>query len=175
MKRFFVLFLACLTFAGSSSVIGSTPPRRKTLAERVELATHVIVGTAKKVTVCEFKDGKIQKVEPEPEVIAPYEIAEVEIEVNEVLYPLPWKPKKTVRYFFRGGWFEVASIRSDTVGKKLIYLMKANEYEELKNESDVFFPSYDWNLAEQLEKKTEILAALEPKIARDKKTAQDKK
>lgn len=170
-KLFVALFLACTTFISPAFVWASSPPPRKTLAERVELATNVIIGTAKKVRVLELKDGKLQEVKPEPKNISPFgEVAEVTIEVDEVLYPLSWKPKKTVRYLFGGGHFEVERIRNDTVGKKLIYLMKLNEYGELKNESDIFFPSYEWHLAESLDKKADIQAVLETRGKREAET-----
>jgi hypothetical protein len=119
----------------------------------------------------EFKEGKVQEVEPEPKSLAG-EMAEIEIEAEEVMYPSSWKTNKTVRYYFGGGFFEVESIRRDTVGKKRIYLMEAwnlspADREKAKQEGQQFSPSYSWHLYEPIERKTEISTLLEARVKRE--------
>lgn len=164
--------IASLLFIVPALVWANTPPPRKTLAERVELATHVVIGTAKNVRVVEGitnekQETEIQEVKPEPAIIAPREYAEIEIEVEEVRYPAEWKAPKTVKYMFGGGWFEMKSIRDDTLDKKRIYLMQANPYPELKNAEHIFFPSYEWNLCDTVDNRAEIVALLQERVKRE--------
>ena len=167
MKKSRLAFLVGVLFLLPTFAGASFPPPSKTLEQRVELATHVIIGTAKKVTVVEYKDGKLEEMKPEPKILEPrVQWAQIEIEIEEVLYPLPWKATRTVKYLFGGGWFETESIRKDTLNKKFVYLMMSNPYPDLQ-EDNIFFPSYEWHMADPIEQKPAIQAALAERVQRE--------
>jgi hypothetical protein len=158
-------------------VQASSPPPAKTFAERVDMATHVIIGTAKSVKVVQIGDNadgsiKVQEVIPEPEHLDPSgRFAEIEIEVNEVLFPTQWKAPKTVRYLFGGGHFEVKSIREDVLNEQHLFLMQTSPHAAPKNAQDIFFPSYGWHLYDSVESKAEVQKYLKPRIEQEQKPA----
>src|SRR6188474_3414652 len=74
-----------------SSVVPSfaqKPPTPKPLAERVDLATHVFVGKAKIVRACELVDGSLREVVPEPAYTGPGVVLELEVNVEEQIFPV---------------------------------------------------------------------------------------
>lgn len=169
--------LAAMLLASLSTAWALTGLPEKTLAERVDLATHVIIGTATKVRVMKIvvgEDGKIERHEvvPTPDSLQGT-YAEIEIEVEEVLYPAAWQPPKTILYGFGGGWFSVQDIRKDVLGKRLLYLMQDVPPPPEQAPESTFLPSYPWNLCESLEEKAEIQASLRARVQREKE-AQDK-
>ncbi|BCM93222.1 hypothetical protein IAD21_05110 [Abditibacteriota bacterium] len=178
IMRILALFL--LTLWVPSVAYAFEPPPKKTFSERLDLADHVIVGTAKKVRVVEgIPDGKghtdLKEVTPEPDNIDGLgQYVEVEIEINEVLYPSKWEVPKTVRYMFGGGIFSVASVREDTVGKRQIYLISREYVGELNDAENVFFPSWGWHLAESLEAKPQIVEMLKKRMEKEQKPEEDK-
>lgn len=168
MRYSLIAGLIGVVLGNSGTALANQPPPPKTLAERVELATHVIVGTAETVRVMEVKDGKSSEMKPEPKLISPGgQFIEVDIQVQDVLYPLGWKPK-TVGYLFGDGWFDPKDVRADTVGKKYIYLMRANPYpDQFEDGRNMYLPSYGWHLADSLDSAPAIQATLDARVKRE--------
>jgi hypothetical protein len=135
-----------------STEMAVKPPAVKALAERVELATHVFVATAKSARVVEIADGKVVEVKPDPETLNPTDFVELELEVSEVLYPADYKPKGKIKYLFGGGLFRVGDIRKDTLDKKLIYVARLSD----KVKEPCFHQSYGWQLCDSLDGRKEI-------------------
>lgn len=174
-------FTTLLLCVAPVAIWASIAPPHKTLAERVDLATHVVVGTAKKVKVVhgvenEKQEVELREVKPEPETIVPSkgQYIEIEIEVEEVIYPLTWKAPKTVKYMFGGGWFGVKDVRQSTLNKKHLYLMQSNPYPELKKDESLFFPSYSWNLCDSVDEKADVIALLQQRTLRENKNMNKK-
>ena len=115
MKNKLVLSLLILCLVTVSG-LADTPPFPMSLSKRVNSATHIFVGKAKNVTVVRYADvktGKVEKVKPEPKVSgsASGVFFEIEVEIQEVLYPLSWKPSKIVKVHYRGGRFSIEEYR----------------------------------------------------------------
>ena len=141
-ERILVISLAvCLC----GVVYAMLPPPPKPLSDRVKLASHIFVGTAKELWVT---DEKGKRVTPEPESLKLDQGAWVAVEVNEVLRPESWSAKTNVLVQLPPGLFSVRQLRGELVGKKLIYLTKTN--------GATFGASYGWNLTEPFDKKSEI-------------------
>ena len=103
MKRLLLILSLALTlslpFASSRA---DKPPFPKPLAERVNLATHVFVGRAKRVRAVD-RQGRVLKPEPAHTGNASGVIVELEVEVEEVMFPTAWKPLKRLKVYFGGG------------------------------------------------------------------------
>ncbi len=100
MKRSLVaLFPILAVFLVTTSSFADHPPPPKSLTERVGLATHVFIGKAKGVRAVRVVDGRIQKVRPEPTHTgtASGVSVELDVEVQEVMFPTSWKPSRTVK------------------------------------------------------------------------------
>lgn len=124
------------------------PPPPKSLSERVKLATHIFVGTAKEMQVID-KDGKLVNQEQEPKVLGQRgHGAWLIVEVNEVLCPQGWNPTSNLVVQVPGGFFSTGDYRTNHVGVKLVYLTVTD--------GKTYKASYGWDLSESLGKKAEI-------------------
>jgi hypothetical protein len=154
--RLVMLVAVCV----SMDAFAVTPRRQKTLAERVALASHVFVATAKSARVVKIVEGKVQEIKPEPKTLDPNEFVELELEIGEVLYPTDFKPAGKIKYLFGGGLFSVSDIRKDTLDKRLIYVACVSD----KLKEPYFHQSYGWQLCDSLEQKKEIQELLQKRV-----------
>ena len=138
------------------------PPTPKPLAERVDLATHVFVGRATTVRACHLVDGSVQEVVPEPAYTGPGVALQLEVNVEEPLFPVTGDSPKTVEIIFAGGFVSVKDARKALVGQPFIYLTLINSL----GGQLFFFPSYPWHLVEKLSAKEQVLTALEKRLAK---------
>ncbi len=144
----FLMIAACVTHA-------SHPPPQKSLAERVQHATHVVIGVGKEVRVLKSDKKELRIVTPTPSQLEMGTCAEIDIEVQEVLFPSDYKPSGLLKYRFGGGIFGVDNIKKDTIGKTCIYLLVQDE-----KDGSCFWPSYGWHLSESIESKDKIVRLL---------------
>jgi hypothetical protein len=153
MKRLrLVVLLALVALCASAEIQAVEPPPTKTLAERVDLATHIFLGTAKIARVVKIEDGKVQEIKPEPKTLSVDQFVELEIVVGEVLFPADYKPKGKIKYLFGGGLFSVGDIRKDTLDNRLIYVARVSD----KVKEPCFHQSYGWQLCDSLDDRKEI-------------------
>jgi len=82
--------------------------------------------------------------------------AEVDLEVQEVLFPAGWSPPTATRYRFGGGYFSTASLKRDLEGQR--YLFHAKEIPGA--EPLTFGPSYPWVLGKSPEEAKAVQEAL---------------
>lgn len=173
MKNLFAAALSILSLCLTAvSVSADTPPFPMSLARRVDAATHIVVGKAKKVTavrIVDAKTEKVKKVRPEPLRSGGGSgvFFEIEIEIQEVLYPALWKPVKTVKIHYYGGIFSVKKVRENLTQNDYIYLLTISS----SNEDAFFRASYGWDLVEEVKKKKEIEAVLEKRVVNAVPTA----
>ena len=138
------------------------PPKPKPLAERVDLATHVFVGRATTVRACELVDGSLRELVPEPAHTGPGITLELEVNVEEPLFPVTDNSPKTVEILFAPGFVSIKDARKALVGQQFIYLTRINSL----GGQPFFFPSYPWHLVEKLSAREQIVAALEKRLAK---------
>jgi len=140
------------------------PPVPKPLAERVNLATHVFVGRAQRVRLRKLVGGKLRKVKPVPDHTdyTSDVVFEIEVIVDEVLFPGKWKPSATIKLIYGGGMFSVSDTRKTLLGEKLVYLTRIVSF----GGQAYFSASYGWNLVETFSKKGEVEALLNQRVAR---------
>jgi len=149
----------CLSFVSSYA---DKPPVPKPLAERVDLATHVFVGRAKSVQACQMVDGKMQDVIPEPTHTSSGVAIELEVDIEESLFPVTGESPKTVKIIFAPGIVSISDLRKAFLGESFVYLTQIKFF----GGETFFLPSYPWHLVEKLSAKEAISAALEKRIAR---------
>src|SRR3954451_16632521 len=100
MKLPISLLMVVILSLSLPPVYAEKPPLPKPLAERVNLATHVFVGRAKRVRVVEVVDGRLVSVKPEPTNTSTGVALELEVEVQEVLFPATWESARTVNIIY---------------------------------------------------------------------------
>jgi hypothetical protein len=149
-------------------VYGEKPPLPKPLAERVNLATHVFVGRAKSVRVVELVDGRLVRVNPEPANTSTGVALELEVEVQEVLFPATWGPPRTVKVIYSHGIVSVKELRDSFLAGSFVYLTRIGFVDGQTH----FFASYPWYLVEGLGKREEIKSILEKRVTGQRETEQ---
>jgi len=140
-----------------------SPPVPLPLVERVNLATHVFVGRAKRLRVRKLVGGRLFKVNAEPAStgINTGLVFELEVIVEEVLFPNKWKPSKMIKIIYGGGAFSIADSRKAFLAGEFVYLTRAASF----GGQTYFVPSYALSLVEELSKKEEVLAVLRKRAA----------
>jgi hypothetical protein len=149
-------------------VYAEKPPLPKPLAERVNLATHVFVGRAKSVRVVEVVDGRLVGVKPEPTNTSTGEALELEVEVQEVLFPATWEPARTIKITYSHGIVSVKELRESILAGSFVYLTRIGSFDGETH----FFASYPWHLVEGLGKREEIKSILEKRVTGQRETEQ---
>jgi hypothetical protein len=134
MKKFLLILLVSLVVPAADAI---SPPVEKPLSERISLATHIVVGTVKSVDHGP-KDG---------EKFGHY-VSILTIAVSDSLRPANWNVAE-IKVHAVG---PVESFRREIGGESFIYILTTNKNEP----SDIFIPSYGWNLREAVEKRKEI-------------------
>ena len=163
MNKLPFTLLIVLTLSSSHRAIhAEKPPPPKTLAERVNMTTHVFVGKAKRVRVMELVNGRLVRVIPEPKNTGPGVVLELEVEIQEVLFPQTWKPPRVVKSVYSGGIVEVKKVREAFLTEGFVYLTREGAF----NGQTYYFASYPWHLAEELDKREEIKSILERRVTR---------
>ena len=159
-KLFSLIFTLCL--AGTSTFADKPPLPKKPLSERVNLATHVFIGKAKSLRAVREVAGTMQELKPEPTHTgtASGVMVELDVEVQEVMFPASWNPSVTVKVYFGGGIFSIEKLREYFLANEYVYLTK----DVSLNGERLFIPSYPWSLTEGLDKKQEIIAVLEKRV-----------
>ena len=134
--RIFLFWLALFVSSGAAAET-SAPP----LASGVDQSTHIVIGTVRRVSVVSFYNNILYRLNPEPRLLNSYTAAQLEMDVDEVLYPPGWKPAKGVKYLFGDGMFTVEHIREDTVDKRLIFFMRAQDDNKILDKDYIFYPA----------------------------------
>ena len=114
--------------------------------------------------------GKLRKVQPVP-AHTDYTsdvVFEIEVIVDEVLFPGKWKPSKTIKLIYGGGIFSVNDTRKALVAQKLVYLTRIVSF----GGQAYYSASYGWDLVETLSKKGEVEALFNQCVARQRETNQ---
>jgi hypothetical protein len=157
MKLIPIILIAVLTATFTLSSYGLTPPPPAPLSARVQRASHIVIGVAKELHVITWKDFVAQRVEPPPAHLGLETTTEIQIDIQEVLFPPNHSfPEGKITYRFGGGFFDVESIRRDTLSKTNIYLIA--QYQD--QDGPRFGPAYGWNLCESIDTKDEIISLL---------------
>jgi len=163
MKKLPVTLLIVLTLILSLRAIhAEKPPPPKSLAERVNMTTHVFVGKAKRVRVMELVDGRLVRVTPEPNNTGPGVVLELEVEIQEVLFPKTWKPPRVAKTIYSGGIVEIKKVREAFLAEGFVYLTREVSF----NGQAYYVASYPWHLEEELDKREEIKSILERHVTR---------
>ena len=147
MKRTWLICVLCLVAVALG--LAFRPPPPISLASRVEMSSHIFVGTAVDLTVV---DGKGNVLKPEPPALTNFGSADMTVQINEVLFPSGWKTNGPVKVRLGGAAFIVAAMRKDFLNKKLIYLTVLRD--------GYFQPSYPWHLTEPLDVRAQIETAI---------------
>jgi hypothetical protein len=157
MKLKPIILIAGLTATFTLSSSGLTPPPPAPLSARVQRASHIVIGVAKELHVITWKDFVAQRVEPPPAHLGLETTTEIQIDIQEVLFPPDYSfPDGKIKYRFGGGFFDVESIRNDTLNRTNIYIIA--QYQD--QDGPRFGPAYGWNLCEPIDTKGEIISLL---------------
>ena len=163
MKKLTATLLLVLTSSlFLQPVYAEKPPLAKSLAERVDLATHVFVGRAKRVRVMQVVNGRLMRLTPEPDHTGPGVVLELEVNVQEVLSPGKWVPPRVTKVMYGGGIFEIKRLRERFLAGSLVYLTREKSFAG----QTYYFASYPWHLVEGLDKREEIRSIIEKRVAR---------
>ncbi len=156
MKQSILSVALGVVVVGSMCCLALTPPPPKSLVARLELATHVVIGVAGELNVVTITNGTARRIDPAPAQLGLETTTEIEIEVQEVLWPPDFRADGLLKYRFGGGFFDVDSLRRDTVGKtNLFILVQYRDMDGLR-----FGPSYGWNLCESVASRDEVMKLL---------------
>jgi hypothetical protein len=109
----------------------------------VDTASHIVVGTVQDVAVVSFYNNLLYRLNPEPRHLTSYTAAQLQIVVDEVLYPPHWTPAGTIKYLFGDSLYPLARIKHDTLGKRLIFVLQEQKDRKILDRSAVFFAGGD--------------------------------
>jgi hypothetical protein len=143
LLKFFLLCAALLPAA----VLADNVAAQAELERSVAQSSHIVIGTATDVAVVSLYNGLLYRLNPEPAQLTSYTAAQLQLEVNEVLYPPGWQPIGTIKYLFGGGLLPLAQIKSDTLNKRMIYLLRAQDDNKIRDNSPLFYAGSDAHLA----------------------------
>jgi hypothetical protein len=162
MKQNIISLALGVLVLGTMCCLAISPPLPKSLAARLDLATHVVVGVVRELTVVTITNGTARRADPPPAQLGLETTTESEIEVKEVLWPPDFKADGLLKYRFGGGFFGVDDLRRDTVGKTNIFILT-----QCKDKDGICFgPSYAWNLCESVNSREEIIELLRKRAKR---------
>ena len=159
---FCFLSTALFLSAALSAAVAAEP-----LAASADRATHIVVGTVKNVAVVSLYNNILYKLNPEPRQLASYTAAQLEVQVDEVLYPPGWKPAGTIKYLYGGGLATVAQIRADTQGKRLVFVMLASDDNRIRDNSPVFYPGQDGPAGLPVSAKSQLRDLIDRRLRRE--------
>jgi len=127
----------CVLLAMSRVVAAEPAPTP--LDSTVDQATHIVIGTVRRVSVVSFYNNLLYRLSPEPRMLFSYTAAQLEMDVDEVLYPPGWKPTRGVKYLFGDGMIPVADIRGDTQGQRRIFFMREQVDNKILDKDYIFY------------------------------------
>jgi hypothetical protein len=107
-------------------------------------------------------DGRLIRVTPEPNNTGPGVVLELDVEIQEVLFPRTWEPPRVVKSVYSGGIAPIKKIRDALLEKGFVYLTRERSF----SGQTYYFASYPWHLAEGLDKREEIKSILERRVTR---------
>ena len=161
VKNFF--FWLALMVSGAASAETVAP-----LASGVDQSTHIVIGTVRRVSVVSFYNDILYRLNPEPRLLNSYTAAQLEMDIDEVLYPPGWKPAKGVKYLFGDGLFTVAHIRDDTVDKRLIFFMRAQDDNKILDRDYIFYATDASPLGVSTQSVDKVRRLIEERIRKEK-------
>jgi hypothetical protein len=132
------IFLLCAALL-PAAVLADNVAAQAELERSVAQSSHIVIGTATDVAVVSLYNGLLYRLNPEPAQLTSYTAAQLQLQVNEVLYPPGWQPIGTIKYLFGGGLLPLAQIKSDTLNKRMIYLLRAQDDNKILDKMPVFF------------------------------------
>lgn len=137
----------------------TAPPPPATFEQEICLASHVIIGRTKNVRFVNV--GKVATCAGEPATSGGFLTicgsAEVDVEVEEVLYPKGWTPAGMVLFQFGGGYFSLETLKRDLEGNRyLLHTLVRQTEPQL-----VLGPSYPWVLGKSPGEKQRVEQALQ--------------
>jgi hypothetical protein len=135
----------------------------------VEHSSHIVIGTVKNVAVVSLYNGILYKLNPEPRQLTSYTAAQLEVQVDEVLYPPGWTPPRTIKYLFGGGLLSVAQIKNETLNKQSIFLLQAQSDNKIMDNNPIFYPGYENRLALPLKAKADIKNHIARRLKKENK------
>lgn len=168
-RTFAAAALALLSILAGSSV-ATTPPPAATFEEEVCAATHVFIAKTKKVRFVTAKVPPICKGEPavSGDFLTLCGRAEVDLEIEQVLYPVAWAAPGKVQYQFGGGYFATKSLRADLEGQRyLLHAVVVGQKVVGQNSTVTLGPSYPWVLGKRPEeagRAAKVLASCKPDL-----------
>jgi hypothetical protein len=141
----------------STSSDATTPPPSATFATKLCRATHVFIGTAHNFRVVATAPPSEQCAAMGPETLSPCQAVEVDVAVEEVLWPTDWRPTRPITYRFGGGLFSIRDLQRDLEGNRLLFhTVRAN----VGGANDIFTTSYEWSLARSATSRDEAATLL---------------
>lgn len=122
----------------ATAVQADPPHRGRPLEDKVCLATHIFIGTTvnyREISLCAKHVDERDR--------AACRHAEVDVQVEDVLWPPDWHPDDTVRYRYGGGNFNMKLVRADLETQRKLFLV----VESVEDKQRVFRTSYGWFMA----------------------------
>lgn len=162
LKNFFFWLALAATCAANAETV--TAP----LVSGVDQSTHIVIGTVRRVSVVSFYNDILYRLSPEPRLLNSYTAAQLEMDIDEVLYPPGWKPVKGVKYLFGDGLFTVEHIRKDTVDKRLIFFMRAQDDNKILDKDYIFYPTDANPLGVPAQSVDKVRRLIEDRVRREK-------
>jgi len=150
--------VTALFVLGTAMAVATAPPPGASFEEEVCSATHVFVGKSRNLRI--VADDLNPKCAGKPAEAGGFltmcGAAEVDIEVEEVLFPTAWKPTGTVRYRFGGGLFSLESLQRDLKDQRYVFHTVIIS----TTDAPIFGPSYPWVLAKSLAEASKVKETL---------------
>lgn len=156
MKQSILSAALGVVLVGAMCCLALSPLPPKSLSARLELATHVVIGVARELSVVTITNGTARRIDPAPAQLGLDTTTEIKIEVQEVLWPTNFRAEGPLTYRFGGGLFNVDNLRRDTVGKTNLFILA--QYSD--KDGICFGPSYGWNLCESVDSRDDVMKLL---------------
>lgn len=122
-----------------ATAVQAEPPKRgRPLEDKVCLATHIFIGSTlnyREISLCAKHVAEADR--------AACRHAEVDVKVEDVLWPPNWLPDDTVRYRYGGGNFNMKLVRASLETQRMLFLV----VESMEDKQQVFRTSYGWFMA----------------------------
>ena len=164
LKKFF--FWLALTASCGVHAEAAAP-----LVSGVDQSTHIVIGTVRRVSVVSFYNDILYRLNPEPRLLNSYTAAQLEMDIDEVLYPPGWKPSKGVKYLFGDGMFTVEHIREGTLDKRLIFFMRAQDDNKILDRDYIFYATDASPLGVPAESADQVRRLIEQRMRKEKDEA----
>ena len=161
------MLLSCAVCLAATSA-AAAEPAAENIAKTVDQSTHIVVGTVRNVSVVSFYNDILYRLNPEPRLLTSYTAAQLQMDIDEVLYPRNWKPEKGAKYLFGDGLFPVAQIRDETLGQRRIYFLRVQEGGKIVDRDYIFFAADEWPLGLPEKYREPVKRAIEARLRRER-------